>query len=531
MKRILFFASVLIAVIMLFSVISCGGVKQTPVATNPPATTPTSSITPTPSPSPTPSTPAALSYPFADSNMFFGMSLINARRDADYVKELGVSWLSLEPHVVWMAIEQEPGVYDWSTVDVDVVQLQALGLDFTMVLSPIINAFGEERQKVIEMEKAYPNETGFLRNAHLDQLQLWPHDETLPLWINFVRAAVERYDGDGKNDMPGLKYAIRNWHFVEEYPCPEINNAQVYADLLKTTYQTIKSVDPQAKVIISGLAGNYLRYFAFMDGLIDDENAGVIDNVKRGPVWWAHNPFWNNEKTEYESILAADKDYFDIMDIHCYIVKEDFLEGEIAYIKQAMAQFGYTKPIWVIEGGGPFKNYPGKKAENTPADTYFGFGSEKENAEFVIKLLAMSAAQGIKRDHWGLGLENTDEGYWDGPWKGMSLMDPDLKYKKPSYYNYKMMREKVGDFTAVQDLSQGDTRLFAFRVGNKDVYIAWTTGGSATADLSAVFSNENVKVTQVVTELDANRNPVYPDPETVTPTAVPLSITPVFIEL
>jgi len=84
--------------------------------------------------------------------MFFGLSLINARRDATNVEELGASWLSLEPHVVWFAIESEPGVYDWSSVDVDVVQLQALGLDVTMVLSPIINAFGEERQKVIDMK-------------------------------------------------------------------------------------------------------------------------------------------------------------------------------------------------------------------------------------------------------------------------------------------------------------------------------------------------------------------------------------------
>jgi hypothetical protein len=330
--------------------------------------------------------------------------------------------------------------------------------------------------------------------------------------------------------MPGLKYAVRNWHFVEEYPCPEINNAQIYADLLKITYQNIKSVDPEAKVIISGLAGNYLRYFAFMDGLIADEDAGVVDNVKRSPAWWQLNPFWNNEKTEYESILEADKDYFDIMDIHCYIIREDFMEGEIAYIKQAMAQFGYTKPIWIIEGGGPFKNYLGKKAENTPADTYFGFGSEKENGEFVIKLLAMSAAQGIERDHWGLGLENTDDGYWDGPWKGMGLMDPDLKYKKPSYYNYKMMREKVDGFTTVQDLSVGGLRIFDFRVGGKDIYIAWDPVGSGPADLSAVFGDKNVKVTHIVTELDAQHNPVYPAPETVSADAVPLNITPVFIE-
>ncbi len=462
--------------------------------------------------------------------MFFGMSLINARRDADHVKELGVSWLSLEPHVIWFSIEQTPGIYDWSTVDTDVVQLQALGLDITMVLSPIINAFGEERQQVAAMAAKYGSLTDFLRESNAADLKLYPHDETLPIWVNFIKAAVDRYDGDGQNDMPGLKYAVRNWHFIEEYPIPELKDAAVYTDLLKTTYQAIKGEDPEAKVILAGLAGNYLRYFAFMDGLIADEDAGVVDNVKRAPAWWKLNPFWNKEKKDYESILEASENYFDVIDIHAYIIKENFLEGEIAYIKQAMQVYGYTKPIWIIEGGGPFKNYPGKKAENTPADTYFGFGSEKENGEFVIKLLAMSAAQGIGRQHWGLGLENTDEGYWDGPWKGMGLMDPDAGYKKPSYYNYKMMQEKTGGFTSVQDVSQGDVRIFSFRVGGKDVYIAWNTGGDITADLSSIFGDVNVKVTPVVTELDSDRNPVYPASEIISADAVPLSITPVFIE-
>jgi hypothetical protein len=67
--------------------------------------------------------------------MFFGLSLINARRDATNVEELGASWLSLEPHVVWFAIESEPGVYDWSSVDVDVVQLQAWMSPWCFLLS------------------------------------------------------------------------------------------------------------------------------------------------------------------------------------------------------------------------------------------------------------------------------------------------------------------------------------------------------------------------------------------------------------
>jgi hypothetical protein len=513
---------IVILAMLLPSILGCGGGTTTTTSTTSSLATTTSLTTTTTTSSPT--------YPFADRNMFFGLSLINAFRDAANVEDLGASWLSLEPHVIWFSIESTPGVYDWKSLDSEIKGLQALGLDITMVLSPIINAFGTERQQVIDEAAKYSSMTAFLRDGPAADMKLYPHEETLPIFINFLKAAVDRYDGDGKNDMPGLKYQVRNWHFIEEYPISELKDAAIYTDLLKTSYETIKSENPDAKVILAGLAGNYLRYFAFMDGFISDDEAGVINSVKRPQTWWNLNPFWKNEKTEYESILEQAKGYFDIIDIHCYIIKETFMEGEIAYIKHAMQSYGYSKPIWIIEGGGPFKNYPDKKAVNTPADPYFGMGSEKENGEFVIKLLAMSAAAGIERQHWGLGMENTDEGYWDGAWKGMALMDADWNYKRPSYYNYKMMREKVDGFTSVQDLSQGDLRIFRFQVGEKRVYIVWKVEGSLTADLSQILGDGEVQVTYIVTSLDTSHNPIFPGASNVSTTAIPVNLTPIFIE-
>ena len=462
--------------------------------------------------------------------MFFGLTLINPKRDAAYVRELGVSWLSLEPHVIWFNIEQEPGVYDWRSLDSEVKALQALDLDVTMVLSPAINAFGAEREEVAKLMAQSPSGTGFLREGDVSKLQLYPHNETLPLWINFIKAAVARYDGDGKVDMTGLRYPVRNWHFIEEYPTPELKDEKIYVDLLKVTYNAIKGEDPESKVILAGLAGNFLRYFAFMDGYIADDEAGVIDSQKHTRLWWNANPIWKNAKKQYEYILDAGKDYFDIVDIHGYIIKETFMEGEIDYIQKTMQRYGYSKPVWIIEGGGPFKNYPGKKAENTPGDPYFGFGSEKENAEFVVKLHTMSAAKGVERQHWGLGLENTDEGYWDGPWKGMALMDPDEHYKKPSYYTFKIMREKLDGFTRVRDLSEGNLRIFCFTLGGHDVYVVWNVGGDILADLSHIFGAKNVKITHIVTELDNKRNPIYQQDEIINAQALPISSTPIFID-
>jgi hypothetical protein len=443
--------------------------------------------------------------------MFFGLSLINPWRDAAHVEELGVSWLSLQPHVIWMDIEAEPGVYDWSSLDREILRLQSLGLDITMVLSPIINAFGEQRDELRELAMSFPSVMHFLREGNLAELQLYPHGDTLPLWIDFVHAAVDRYDGDGLNDMPGLIFQVRNWHFVEEWPIPDVDDPVVYVELLRETYNVIKSEDPQARVILAGLAGNFAQYFAFMDGFIKDEDAGVIRGIKVPQDVFARLP------------------YFDIVDLHAYITKESFLEGEIEYLRHVMQSFGYTRPIWIIEGGGPFKNYPGKRAENTPADPYYGLGSLKENAEFVIKMHALSAAMDVERQHWGLGLELGPDSYWDGPWCGMSLMDGEEQFKRPSYYTFAIMVDMLDGFTQVRDLSSGQTRIIVFTVAGQEVFVIWNARESPVeTDLSSIIGQGEFEITHIVTALTPDLDPIYLPNEVHSSSALPISITPIF---
>lgn len=75
---------------------------------------------------------------------------------------------------------------------------------------------------------------------------------------NFLTKIVDRYDGDGKNDMLGLKIPIRAWEVGNE---PEfrgdyyIGTPKNYAKLLDFTYQAIKAEDKKAKVLNGGIAG------------------------------------------------------------------------------------------------------------------------------------------------------------------------------------------------------------------------------------------------------------------------------------
>jgi hypothetical protein len=478
-----------------------------------------------------PASPTPVPYPFENRNMFFGLSLINPTRHAAIVEDLGISWLSLQPHVLWMAIEKEPGVYDWSNLDEEVRALQALGLDVTMVLSPLINAFGDEREEIVDVIAQYPSFLHFMRQGVGSEYRLHPQGETLPLWRAFVRAAVDRYDGDGSSDMPGLRFAIRNWHVVEEYPTPSLPDERVYVDLLGQAYGNIKEEDPDAKVILAGLAGNYAHWFAFMGGFIDDPAAGAVNGALLTREEMNESPVWSFRKARYEWMVEHAFDAFDVMDVHAYIPIESFLEGEIAYLNDLMSRFGAPKPIWIVEGGGPHKNYPGYPAVNSPADEYFGWGSFEENAEFVVKLHAMSAVAGVERQHWGLGGIKGENAYWDGPWCGMGLLDRYDDHRKPSYYTFRLMVEKLDGFTECTDVGFADVRAFRFAIEGKPVFVLWNAGDEETAvDASPILGDTDVLVTRIVTELDEEGDPIVAPPEAVPSTGLPISITPIFVE-
>ncbi|MHC1604514.1 MAG: hypothetical protein ACXQTP_00880 [Candidatus Methanofastidiosia archaeon] len=308
---------------------------------------------------------------------------------------------------------------------------------------------------------------------------------------------------------------------------PSWPDVETYVEVLKLTYAAIKEKDQDAKVIIPGLAGNYGRIFAFVAGCIDDEDAGVWKGVKYQKNLLALVPGIKKEKEGYEYILQQGG-YFDIVDIHLYEPKETFIEGKLDWIKNKMEEYGYQKPIWVCEGGGPFKNSPGDTSPQ--GDLYFGTWTAKENAEFVIKLFVMSAANGVERQRWGLG-SSGERGYWQGPWKVMGLLDQSGN-RKPAYYTFKLMREKLRDFISVNDLSIGDIKIYEFILKDTKIYVAWNRNGGSDyeiTDLSDTIGKGNYVISYIVTEIVGDV-PVIKDSEIYSSAEIPLSITPVFIE-
>ncbi|MCB9760313.1 MAG: hypothetical protein H6739_10795 [Alphaproteobacteria bacterium] len=80
--------------------------------------------------------------------------------------------------------------------------------------------------------------------------------EQVGAWRDFVRALVERYDGDGVDDMPGLALPVAAWEVANEPFCsPGDGRCHVdYFELVRASYQAAKTADPGATVMVGGAA-------------------------------------------------------------------------------------------------------------------------------------------------------------------------------------------------------------------------------------------------------------------------------------
>lgn len=185
--------------------------------------------------------------------------------DARATKELGATWVRAHSAVYPNLNHHLAKKRDWKpSADLWVRVVQAEDLDALVMLSP------------------------------------WPGNQTSTHtaryvapkgYADWVTEVVERYDGDGVDDMPGLKRPIKHWEVDNE---PDLKNTlqargstvdpttfctpEQYMAVLRTTAAAIRRADPEATVLNGGIyrphAPNGVNY---LDSLIDQGLLEVVD--------------------------------------------------------------------------------------------------------------------------------------------------------------------------------------------------------------------------------------------------------------
>jgi len=387
--------------------------------------------------------PAAASIPTEILKSNFGF--LGATFNALELEALGIRWDRPHPGpFIWGQIEETKGIYNWDNVDQYVARAQQQ--DFAILATIWPFASWDQAGWDVDDDGSVVFEEEMGRSRH--------KPDNMDAYQEFVTALVERYDGDGIDDIPGLKFPIKHWEASNEPSMQDGFNTffdgspEDYLEILKATYQAVKAADPEAKVVQGGMAGM--------------------------EPWMIS--FW-------EPILAEGQHYFDIANIHSIGASEVL---NVPEFEKLLAKYGIDKPIWVTE------------AQHRAGMTLHGEElSLEQHAEVMVTSYVLSFAHGVDKIFY-----TTFRAPPSGdPQFEQSALVGSKGEKRPAYYAVETMINKLNGFTEAEELGTGSYR---FRVGDLTVYVLWGSSavpGEITGQVlvTDIYGQETITANPVVT--------------------------------
>lgn len=268
-----------------------------------------------------------LSLPTTILDNKFGF-LSGGGQEAGLIKKLGASWVRPHPGpFLWERSQlSAKSQYDFTDTDKVVKNYQKEDLGILATIWPF--ATWDQKNRADADSCQVSNKDEFLvRDKRGEEIDYLPQYRCNPqdwqAYQQWVIALVERYDGDGTNDMSGLKYPIKHWEVMNE---PDLNSIderldfykrgpEDYAQLLIKTAAAIGQADESAQILIAGAAGGDEDFLNF-----------------------------------YRQVLAVSgaKEAFDIGNVHC-ITNGDYGSYNVQPYQEMLSNLGISKPIWVTE--------------------------------------------------------------------------------------------------------------------------------------------------------------------------------------
>lgn len=413
-----------------------GGPKEALAPAPSPATTPA----PTPTPEPTPPSPVpippSLQPPPAPPQppkpspstlppppripkdvLASNFGFVGADVSYDEMTRLGIKWDRPHPGpFTWNGIERQKGTYSWYESDRLVQQNQSFNLATLATIWPFTS-----------WDQASWGDIGTTRTIFEEKLgrgRRKPYD--MDAYRKFVLSLVERYDGDGKDDIPRLKLPIKYWEVGNE---PSMQKGELtffngtpedYLEILKVTCEAVKEADPEAKVLHAGMAG--------MEPFMVS--------------------FW-------EPILAKGGQYFDIANIHSIGASDEL---NVPVFKELLAKYNVNKPIWVTEASHRIgKSMGGRDI------------SVEEHGRIFAKSYIISFGLGTDKVFY----TTLKSGPSSPPSFEMEALIDASGQKRPAYHALKTLVPQLEGFSSVKKLAEGQ---YKFVVGEKLVYVLWGSG-------------------------------------------------------
>ena len=206
-----------------------------------------------------------------------------------------------------------------------------------------------------------------------------------------------------------------------------------------------------------------------------------------------------------------------------------------------MQQLGYQRPILGLEWTGAMMLHVASEGHVDEFGGYFPYSGdfptpaafqamyaaldqpqnvvyrgwfEAEQATEFAKLFANLLAQGVVRLVHVQYADFRPGAPWDNVWwnwQGVVKYVGGTPIRKPSYYTYDLLASRLSGFTSARRVGPGgNVRLYEFTLATGDSGLRPVDGRAEAAvlDLDPVVPRNNVRVTHVVTELDAAGQPI-----------------------
>ncbi len=445
--------------------------------------------------------------PIEKTTQHFGVDGSN-RNAAEKIADLGDGWSGMNAFR-WYDVElNQPQAgshsYDWGKSDGVVKEFQSVNRNLQINIRVFSDWALEYDEKVVVR---YP---GSGSKASAAMLRIKP--EHISDWNAFIKAVIERYDADGYNDMPGLKYAVTHYQ-IESEPENVWSNADGFIEALCNANKAAKEANPNVQIMAAGF--NVGDFF-----ILDPETQKQA----------LKTPYGQRKMKILEDFFkySGISNCFDILSLH---LSDDYktIPPTIEEFEKRMRVNGYQKPIWSDDAmSAPMLSRESatdkeKKMlellqKNNPTAVKW---IRQEQSKFLVKKAVVAFSSGVEKIFLSTDVDWVDT--FNPMWEYAGFLEHGGN-PKPAFYTYQLTISKLDGFTKAEK-SDGDIYKFYFS-DKEPVYVLWSDSGNKTTNLSDYIPSQNAKITHIITE----QGQTQPKTDTKSSNSILITETPVFVE-
>jgi hypothetical protein len=362
---------------------------------------------------------------------------------------------------------------------------------------------------------------------------LSPKPEYREHFKRWVSAVVERYDHDGVDDMPGLRWPIRYVEIGNEFSSYEPEPVEEYLEMLKLAYEAAHSA---SSTVIVGHA-------AFLTTPVNLD----VDSTQYDSVWTATRRVDTHHGLEDMRKILDHPELFDVINLH-NLGDPYEIEHQMRWLAYETGRRGYTKPVIISDtlptsyaGWGAATICrgvglavlvpPAKESDRCRVAAYFtrmvkgadhalrwtrGFVASDHVQRAVI-----AAEQGIKVINLSFTADITfatapvfRAGSGIAAWGGAvkpNLFTGAILERYPLYHAIGQLMSYMKDYTKVTRIRQADPRARVYRIDRPSgaVLVAWRDpkgilvpeSGTPGMDVNLPVAADSVTIEPVITAM------------------------------